>query len=41
MRDDLQHLVDRVSALLGAPATLEDAGFTLLAAAVRPPAPVE
>lgn len=31
MRDDLQELVDRVSALLGAPATLEDADFTLLA----------
>ena len=31
MRDDLQELVDRVSRLLGAPATLEDAEFTLLA----------
>ena len=31
MRDDLQELVDRVSGLLGAPATLEDADFTLLA----------
>jgi hypothetical protein len=31
VRDDLQELVDRVSALLGAPATLEDADFTLLA----------
>jgi PucR C-terminal helix-turn-helix domain len=31
VRDDLQELVDRVSGLLGAPATLEDADFTLLA----------
>ena len=31
VRDELQDLVDRVSALLGAPATLEDAEFTLLA----------
>ena len=31
MRDDLQDLVDRVSAVLGAPATLEAADFTLLA----------
>ena len=31
MRDDLQELVDRVSGLLAAPATLEDADFTLLA----------
>ncbi|MGZ4540750.1 MAG: helix-turn-helix domain-containing protein [Blastococcus sp.] len=31
MRDDLQELVDDVSGLLGAPATLEDAEFTLLA----------
>jgi hypothetical protein len=31
MRDDLQDLVDEVSRLLGAPATLEDTGFTLLA----------
>ncbi len=31
MRDDLQDLVDEVSALLGAPATLEDREFTLLA----------
>src|SRR3954466_2145994 len=31
MRDDLQELVDEVSRLLGAPATLEDAEFTLLA----------
>ncbi|WP_174278003.1 PucR family transcriptional regulator [Goekera deserti] len=31
MRDDLQDLVDDVSRLLGAPATLEDADFTLLA----------
>jgi hypothetical protein len=31
VRDDLQEIVDEVSRLLGAPATLEDAGFTLLA----------
>ena len=31
MRDDLQELVDEVSGLLAAPATLEDADFTLLA----------
>jgi hypothetical protein len=31
MRDDLQELVDEVSALLAAPATLEDAEFGLLA----------
>ncbi|MGY2065246.1 PucR family transcriptional regulator [Blastococcus sp. SYSU DS0619] len=31
MRDDLQELVDQVSRVLAAPATLEDAGFTLLA----------
>src|SRR3954452_21572235 len=31
MRDDLQELVDDVSQLLAAPATLEDAEFTLLA----------
>src|SRR6476469_9414913 len=31
VRDDLQELVDEVSGLLGAPATLEDADFTLLA----------
>ncbi len=31
MRDDLQDLVDEVSRLLAAPATLEDADFTLLA----------
>jgi hypothetical protein len=31
VRDDLQELVDEVSRLLGAPATLEDADFTLLA----------
>jgi hypothetical protein len=31
MRDDLQALVDEVSGLLAAPATLEDAEFTLLA----------
>ncbi|WP_104529723.1 PucR family transcriptional regulator, partial [Blastococcus saxobsidens] len=31
MRDDLQELVDEVSRVLAAPATLEDATFTLLA----------
>ncbi len=31
MRDDLQDIVDEVSRLLGAPATLEDLDFTLLA----------
>ncbi|MDQ1662437.1 MAG: hypothetical protein QOJ68_2417, partial [Blastococcus sp.] len=31
MRDDLQDVVDEVSALLAAPATLEDAEFSLLA----------
>src|SRR3954463_15463858 len=31
MRDELQELVDQVSRLLGAPGTLEDAEFTLLA----------
>src|SRR3954462_9608484 len=31
VRDDLQELVDEVSRLLAAPATLEDADFTLLA----------
>ncbi|TFV52670.1 PucR family transcriptional regulator [Blastococcus sp. TF02A-35] len=31
MRDDLQELVDEVSRVLAAPATLEDASFTLLA----------
>src|SRR5215213_3974608 len=31
VRDDLQELVDEVSRLLDAPATLEDAEFTLLA----------
>ena len=36
MRDDLQELVDRVSGLLGAPATLEDADFTLLAFCAHP-----
>jgi hypothetical protein len=36
LRDDLQELVDRVSALLGAPATLEDADFTLLAFCAHP-----
>ena len=36
MRDDLQELVDRVSRLLGAPATLEDADFTLLAFCAHP-----
>ena len=36
MRDDLQELVDQVSGLLGAPATLEDADFTLLAFCAHP-----
>jgi hypothetical protein len=36
VRDDLQELVDRVSAVLGAPATLEDADFTLLAFCAHP-----
>jgi hypothetical protein len=31
VRDDLQAVVDRVAALLGAPATLEDRDFTLVA----------
>jgi hypothetical protein len=36
VRDDLQDLVDRVSRLLAAPATLEDAEFTLLAFCAHP-----
>ena len=36
MRDDLQELVDRVSQVLGAPATLEAADFTLLAFCAHP-----
>ncbi len=36
MRDELQELVDRVAGLLGAPATLEDADFTLLAFCAHP-----
>ena len=36
MRDDLQELVDRVSRVLGAPATLEAADFTLLAFCAHP-----
>ncbi|MGY1638217.1 PucR family transcriptional regulator [Geodermatophilus sp. SYSU D00742] len=36
MRDDLQDLVDRVAGLLGAPATLEDVDFTLLAFCAHP-----
>ncbi|MGY1711324.1 PucR family transcriptional regulator [Geodermatophilus sp. SYSU D00758] len=36
MRDELQELVDRVAGLLGAPATLEDAEFTLLAFCAHP-----
>jgi PucR-like helix-turn-helix protein len=36
VRDELQELVDRVSDLLGAPATLEDADFTLLAFCAHP-----
>ncbi len=36
MRDDLQDVVDEVSRLLGAPATLEDVDFTLLAFCAHP-----
>jgi hypothetical protein len=36
VRDDLQDLVDEVSRLLGAPATLEDSDFTLLAFCAHP-----
>src|SRR5947209_16540641 len=36
LRDDLQELVDRVSRVLAAPATLEDAEFTLLAFCAHP-----
>jgi hypothetical protein len=36
VRDELQELVDQVSGLLGAPATLEDADFTLLAFCAHP-----
>jgi hypothetical protein len=36
VRDELQELVDRVAGLLGAPATLEDAHFTLLAFCAHP-----
>jgi hypothetical protein len=36
VRDDLQDLVDEVSRLLGAPATLEDRDFTLLAFCAHP-----
>ncbi|MGY1607976.1 helix-turn-helix domain-containing protein [Geodermatophilus sp. SYSU D00700] len=36
MRDDLQDVVDEVARLLGAPATLEDTDFTLLAFAAHP-----
>jgi hypothetical protein len=36
VRDDLQDLVDEVSRLLGAPATLEDRNFTLLAFCAHP-----
>jgi hypothetical protein len=36
VRDELQELVDRVAGLLGAPATLEDADFTLLAFCAHP-----
>ncbi|PWW20922.1 PucR-like helix-turn-helix protein [Geodermatophilus normandii] len=36
MRDDLQDVVDEVARLLGAPATLEDVDFTLLAFAAHP-----
>ncbi|WP_222268698.1 PucR family transcriptional regulator [Modestobacter marinus] len=43
MRDDLQDLVDEVSRALGAPATLEDRDFTLLAFCAHEsgPAPAE
>ena len=41
MRDDLQELVDDVSRLLAAPATLEDADFTLLAFCAHDDAAVE
>ena len=41
MRDDLQELVDDVSRLLAAPATLEDADFTLLAFCSHDDAAVE
>ncbi|MGK5115713.1 PucR family transcriptional regulator [Geodermatophilus sp. CPCC 205506] len=36
VRDELQDLVDRVSGVLGAPATLEDVDFTLLAFCAHP-----
>jgi PucR-like helix-turn-helix protein len=36
VRDDLQDVVDEVARLLGAPATLEDVDFTLLAFAAHP-----
>ncbi len=36
VRDDLQDVVDEVARLLGAPATLEDRDFTLLAFAAHP-----
>jgi hypothetical protein len=36
VRDDLQDVVDEVARLLGAPATLEDTDFTLLAFAAHP-----
>ncbi|MEU2349479.1 helix-turn-helix domain-containing protein [Modestobacter sp. NPDC049651] len=39
MRDDLQDLVDEVSRVLGAPATLEDRDFTLLAFCAHSEAP--
>ena len=38
MRDDLQDVVDAVAAALGAPATLEDRDFTLLAFCAHPDA---
>lgn len=38
MRDDLQDVVDAVSRVLGAPATLEDRDFTLLAFCAHPDA---
>ena len=36
MRNDLQDVVDEVSRLLGAPATLEDVDFALLAFCAHP-----
>jgi hypothetical protein len=41
VRDDLQEMVDEVSRLLAAPATLEDADFTLLAFCAHPVDPAD